>query len=186
MAIILASASPRRKELLSFITTDFIVRISDADESTVKELSPEETAKTLAAIKGDAVSELYPDNTVISADTIVVLKDKILGKPHSREEAFSMLSSLSGQTHTVFTGVQIISNGKKTVFAEATSVTFYPLTETEINAYIDTNEPFDKAGAYGIQGKGSLLIKEISGDYYNVMGLPVAKLARIMRENGII
>lgn len=186
MAIILASASPRRKELLSLITADFIIKVSDADEGSVKTPAPEETAKALAAIKGDAVSSLYPDDTVISADTIVVLGDRILGKPHGREEAYEMLSALSGKTHTVYTGVQVISEGTKTVFAESTSVTFYPLTDDEINGYINTLEPFDKAGAYGIQGKGALLIKEIYGDYYNVMGLPVAKLARIMKEKHII
>ncbi|MBR3768045.1 MAG: septum formation inhibitor Maf [Clostridia bacterium] len=186
MALILASASPRRKELLRFITEDFSVRVSDVDEHTDPNLTPEEAVVTLAKIKGEAVSENYPDDTIISADTVVVLNDKILGKPHSPEEAFSMLSSLSGNTHTVYTGVYIISENKKIGFYDKTEVTFYTLSGDEINNYIKTGEPFDKAGAYGIQGLGAILIKGISGDYYNVMGLPVAKLARTLKENDLL
>lgn len=186
MAIILASASPRRKELLSFITENFTVRVSDADETTDPSLSAEETVRALAVVKGEAVAESFPSDTVISADTVVVLDGKILGKPHSREEAFSMLSALSGRSHTVYTGVCIISNDKKICFAEATDVTFADLSEDEINAYINSGEPFDKAGAYGIQGKGSIMITSIKGDYYNVMGLPVARLYKTLKESALI
>ncbi len=186
MAIILASASPRRRELLKFITEDFTVKVSDAEEVTDPALSAEETVKSLAEIKGEAVAEGYPDDTVISADTIVVLDGKILGKPKNEADAFSMLSSLSGRTHEVFTGVCIIHGGEKKVFAERTEVSFYSLSDEEIRAYIATDEPADKAGAYGIQGKGCTLVKAINGDYNNVVGLPVAKLNRILKENSLI
>ncbi len=186
MALILASQSPRRKELLGFITDSFCVKVSQVDESAKPGMSPEETVKYLARIKGEAVFSLHPEDTVISADTIVVLGNKILGKPHSYEEAYSMLSSLSGKTHEVFTGVFIITHNKRLCFAERTEVTFYELSDDEIKDYIATNEPFDKAGGYGIQGKGSVLIKGICGDYYNVMGLPVAKLKKTLKENNLI
>ena len=128
----------------------------------------------------------FPDDIIISADTVVVLDGRILGKPHSREEAFSMLSSLSGRSHTVYTGVCVISKDIKACFAEATDVTFAELCDEEINAYMETGEPFDKAGAYGIQGKGSIMITSINGDYYNVMGLPVSKLYKVLKDNSII
>ena len=186
MAIILASASPRRRELLKFITEDFTVRVSDVQEITNPDLSPEETVKALAVLKGEAVAEDFPEDTVISADTIVVLDGKILGKPKNEEDAFSMLSSLSGRAHEVFTGVCIIQGGKKNVFAERTEVIFHSLSEEEIRAYIETGEPADKAGAYGIQGKGCTLVKSINGDYNNVVGLPVSRLNRILKESSLI
>jgi len=186
MSVILASASPRRRELLKFITEDFTVKVSDVREVTDPDLSPEETVKSLAVIKGEAVAGNCPGDTVISADTVVVLDGKILGKPKNEEDAFSMLSSLSDRTHEVFTGVCIIRNGEKTVFAERTEVTFYSLSDKEIREYIATGEPADKAGAYGIQGKGCTLVKSINGDYNNVVGLPVARLNRILSENGLI
>ena len=182
MALILASQSPRRRELLSLITEDFTVRVSDADETVDPSMSPKETVEYLARIKGEAVFSLHPEDTVISADTIVVLGNRILGKPHSREEAFSMLSALSGKTHEVYTGVCILSPSEKISFSQRTEVTFCSLTEDDINNYIDTNEPFDKAGGYGIQGKGAVLIKGIVGDYYNVMGLPVAELSGRLKK----
>ncbi len=186
MAIILASASPRRRELLKFITEDFTVKVSDAEEVTDPALSPEETVKNLAVMKGEAVAEGFPDDTVISADTVVVLDGKILGKPKNEDDAFSMLSSLSGRTHEVFTGVCVLHGKEKYIFAEKTEVAFYSLSEEEIRAYIATSEPADKAGAYGIQGKGCTLVKSINGDYNNVVGLPVARLNRIFKENGLL
>lgn len=179
MALILASGSPRRKELLSLITPDFEIRVSAAEEKVDPSLSPDETVCSLAAQKAAAVEPSLSDGDVlIAADTVVYIDGGILGKPHSREEAFSMLAALSGRKHTVYTGV-CISDGKKRVsFAERTEVEFFALTAGEINAYIDTGEPFDKAGAYGIQGRGALLVKGIEGDYYNVMGFPVARASR--------
>lgn len=184
MSVILASASPRRKELLSFIYDDFTVCVSDVKEETEEGLTPEQTVRELAALKGAAVFKDRSDDIIISADTVVVLDQKILGKPHSREEAFSMLSSLSGKTHTVYTGVAVFSKNAEYSFSDKTEVTFYPLSEAEINDYIDSGEPFDKAGGYGIQGKGCVMVKSICGDYYNVMGLPVALLYRKLKENG--
>lgn len=186
MAVILASASPRRRELLKFITEDFTVRVSDAEEVTDPGLSAEETVKSLAVIKGEAVAKSFPHDTVISADTIVVLDGRILGKPKNEEDAFNMLSSLSGRTHEVFTGVCVLHGNKKLVFAERTEVSFYALSDDEIRAYIRTGEPADKAGAYGIQGKGCTLVKAINGDYNNVVGLPVAELNRLLKENSLI
>ena len=186
MSIILASQSPRRKELLGYITENFTVKVSDVEEVTDTAQSPEEIVISLARIKGEAVFADNKSDTVISADTVVVLDGKILGKPHSREEAYEMLSSLSGRTHTVFTGVCVFSQDKVFSFAEKTQVQFCPLTENDINAYIETGEPFDKAGAYGIQGKGCVLVEGIVGDYYNVMGLPVAHLCRLLKENSLI
>lgn len=185
MALILASGSPRRKELLSFITPDFEVRVSDAEEIVDPALTPEETVRSLARQKAAAVEPSLCDGDIlISADTVVFIDGSILGKPHSREEAFSMLSTLSGRRHTVYTGV-CISDGKKRVdFAERTEVEFLSLSEKEINAYIDSGEPFDKAGAYGIQGRGALLVKGIEGDFYNVMGFPVARVNRELAAFG--
>lgn len=186
MALILASQSPRRRELLNYITENFTVKVSQADESVDPTMSPRETVEYLARLKGEAVYSVYPEDTVLSADTVVVLGNEILGKPRSYKDAYSMLSLLSGKTHEVYTGVCIISQDRKICFSQCTEVTFYELSDEDIRKYIDTNEPFDKAGGYGIQGKGSVLIKGIVGDYYNVMGLPVAKLARVMKENGVI
>ncbi len=186
MALILASKSPRRKELLGYITENFTVKVSDAEEKCDPSLSPEEIVIKLAELKGEAVKSICPRDTVIASDTVVVLGKAILGKPHSPEEAFSMLRSLSGKTHEVFTGVCILHEDKKISFAERTEVNFCELTDEEINDYIATGLPFDKAGAYGIQGKGSVMISSINGDYYNVMGLPVARLNKVLKENGIL
>lgn len=182
MKLILASASPRRKELLRYITEDFTVRISDADETTPNGLTPEETVRYLSRLKADAVYNGDPDETIVASDTIVVIDGRVLGKPHGEEEAKTMLRTLSGRTHTVFTGVCVKTAERERVFAERTEVTFYPLTEEEICAYVATGEPMDKAGSYGIQGKGSLLVQKIDGDFYNVMGLPVAALWRALKE----
>ena len=186
MAVVLASASPRRKELLGFIYDNFEICVSDVKEETSETLTPEETVKELARMKGAAVSENHSEDTVISADTVVVLDDMILGKPHSKDDAFNMLRSLSGRSHTVYTGVAVFDKENAFTFADKTEVTFYPLSDEEINRYIDSGEPFDKAGGYGIQGKGSVMIQSIKGDYYNVMGLPVALLYRKLKEHSLL
>lgn len=180
--IILASASPRRRELLSLAGIDFTVQTSNAKEETAPGLTPDETVKQLAKIKAYAVAEKNPNKVVIGADTVVAAEGKILGKPKTREEAYDMLKSLSGKTHYVYTGVCILKDNAKTVFAEETEVTFYELSDDEIYAYIDTGDCFDKAGAYGIQSGGCTLVKKISGDYFNVVGLPVARLVRELRK----
>ncbi len=181
MKIILASGSPRRREIMKNAGYDFEVKTSSADETLPREMAADEAVQYLAKIKGDAV-KTDRNTLVVSADTVVVLDGKILGKPKNDNDAFSMLSALSGRSHTVLTGVCVRLGEKKTVFCEKTEVKFYPLGEDEIKAYIATGEPSDKAGAYGIQGKGALLVEKINGDYLNVVGLPMARLDRVLRE----
>ena len=182
MPYILASASPRRQELLHKITDDFIVQPADVDETIPDDILPEDAAVYLSHIKAEAVSNQYPGSIVIGCDTIVLLNDQILGKPHSPEQAREMLQMLSGNRHQVITGTTVTDGNHTISFASETAVQFYPLSEAEISAYLETGEPFDKAGAYGIQGKGSLLIQGIQGDYFTVMGLPVAKLYRVLQQ----
>ncbi len=178
----LASNSPRRKEIVGLMGLDFEVRTSSAPEDHDPFLPPEEIVMLLAGRKAEKVAEEYRNELVLGADTIVVLDGKILGKPRDREEAVSMLKSLSGRTHLVYTGVCLVKGNVRRSFFERSSVTFYPLSDDEINAYVATGEPMDKAGAYGIQGRGCLLVKEISGDFYNVMGLPAARTYREIKN----
>ncbi len=184
--IILASASPRRRELLTQAGFIFTVKVSDAEE-IITEKEPDKIVRELAFLKAKAVAASEEDALVIGADTIVAAEGKVLGKPHSREEAFSMLSMLQGKTHQVYTGVALFTKKaeKETqkVFAEKTEVTFYPMTEKEIWDYIDTGEPMDKAGAYGIQGRAAVYVEKICGDYNNVVGLPVARLYQELKRN---
>ncbi len=175
MKLVLASKSPRRSEILKNAGIDFTVRVANADETIPDGTKPEDAVVFLAARKALAV-ERAEDETVLGADTIVVLDDKILGKPKDREDAYNMIKNLSGRVHSVFTGVCAVGNGISLTFAEETKVEFYPLTDEEINKYIDTNEPYDKAGAYGIQGIASKFIRGIEGDYFNVVGLPVSSV----------
>lgn len=176
--IILASASPRRKELLSVITNNFVVFPSKAEETVPSGISADKTAEYLAKIKALSVAENYPDSIVIGADTCVVAGDVILGKPKDKAQARQMMKLLSGNTHKVVTGCAVVKNGKVNSFSVCTEVEFYPLSDAEIESYINTLEPYDKAGGYGIQGKASLFVKGIKGDYFNVVGLPVAELNR--------
>ncbi len=180
--IILASASPRRKELLGLASVDFSVDVADADESLPDGISPENAVKMLANKKALAVFEKHTESVVIGADTVVSVDGKILGKPKNYDEAYEMLSLLSGKVHSVFTGVCIKSDEKETVFAQETKVEFYDLTKSEIDAYIKTGDCFDKAGGYGIQTNGCTLVKGVVGDYFNVVGLPVAETVRKLRE----
>ena len=175
MKLVLASKSPRRSEILKNAGIDFVVRVADADETIPDGTRPEDAVVFLAARKALAV-ERADDETVLGADTVVVLDDKILGKPKDREDAYNMIKSLSGRVHSVFTGVCAVGNGASLTFAEETRVEFYPLTDEEINEYLDTDEPYDKAGAYGIQGLASKFIRGIEGDYFNVVGLPVSSV----------
>lgn len=182
MHYILASASPRRQELFHKITDDFTVQPAEVEETIPPDVLPEDVAVYLSHIKADAVSKNNPNAIVIGCDTIVLLEEQVLGKPHSPEEAKAMLQTLSGKTHQVITGTTVTDGSRTVTFSSETAVTFYPLSEAEIDAYLATGEPFDKAGAYGIQGKGSLLIHSIQGDYFTVMGLPVARLSRVLRQ----
>ena len=186
---ILASASSRRKSLLEKIGVPFTAIESNLDEQAEvdNDYSPYEWVKAVAAKKGHAVfdkTDVEPDTVIISADTIVTDMGKILHRPKTKEEARKMLSSISGRKHTVYTGLTLIfvgADGKienEESFVDATDVYMHKLTDDEIEAYISTDEPYDKAGGYGIQGKGALLIESIYGDYYTVVGLPLAILYR--------
>jgi len=179
--LILASQSPRRKELLSLILKQFKVIEGSFDESTVPiTLSPSEHVVYSARMKAESVAVAHTDAVVVGADTIVVLDDKIMGKPADPEDAKHMLSSLSGRTHQVYTGLAVIADGVKISAYECTDVVFAKLSEQVIERYVATGEPLDKAGAYGIQGVGCALIERISGCYFNVVGLPVHRLARLL------
>lgn len=182
---ILASASPRRKEILTNAGFSFEIIPSDADETVEENLSPEETVKELARRKAQYILDKYPDSVVFGCDTVVAVDGVILGKPSDDKEAYRMLRMLSGRSHKVSTGVCVISAGKEICFSDTTEVTFYELSDETIRSYIATGECSDKAGAYGIQGYGSVLVKEIKGDYFSVMGLPAAKASRALNEFGI-
>lgn len=175
MKIVLASKSPRRSEILKNAGIDFTVRVADADETIPDGTKPQDAVVFLSARKAMAV-ERAEDELVLGADTVVVLDNKVLGKPKDREDAYNMLRSLSGRVHSVFTGVCAIGNGISITFAEETKVEFLPLTDKEIFNYVDTNEPYDKAGAYGIQGLASKFVRGIEGDYFNVVGLPISRI----------
>lgn len=180
--IILASASPRRKELLTLAGVEFSVDVADADETLENGIAPDEAVKQLAQIKARAVLEKHGDCIVIGADTVVAVDGKILGKPKNYEEASEMLKLLSGRKHNVFTGVCLLSREKATVFCRKTAVEFYPLSQSEIDEYIASGDCYDKAGGYGIQTNGCVLVKGIEGDYFNVVGLPVAETVRRLKE----
>lgn len=173
MKLVLASKSPRRSEILKTAGFEFTVRVADADETIPDGTSPEDAVVMLAARKAMAVKRAE-DETILGADTVVVLDNEILGKPKNREEAFEMLKALSGRVHSVLTGVCLIEKGRSMTFFEETKVEFLPLTDREIYAYTDTNEPYDKAGAYGVQGYASKFVRRINGDYFNVVGLPIS------------
>ncbi len=176
--MILASASPRRRELLGLITKDFEVIPSNAPEVIPEGCDPFKASEHLACIKAQDIAAKHPGETVIGADTTVICDGQILGKPRDEEDARRMLTLLSGKVHCVMTGVCIVKDAVKESFSVCTKVEFYPLSPEEIDRYIATGDPMDKAGAYGIQTEGALLVKGIEGDFMNVVGLPVAELYR--------
>ena len=180
MNVILASQSPRRRELLGLFGFPFTVKVADIDE-TMGTGTPKEEVAQVSRRKAEAI-ERSAEDVVIAADTIVVCCDYILGKPCDEQDAFEMLSLLSGRMHQVMTGVTVLWGDKSYTCTEITDVCFRTLTEKEIHRYIATGEPMDKAGAYGIQGGASLCVQKIIGDYFNVVGLPVCRLSQILRE----
>lgn len=187
MQLILASQSPRRQELLRLITPDFTVCPADVDEELIDGVPLCDEVARLAAQKAQAVAAHNPEAVIIGSDTLVVCDGQALGKPVDEADAKRMLTCLSGRTHEVMTGLALYLPGKAICTDTViTSVRFAPLDDAEITAYIETGEPMDKAGAYGIQGLGARLIAGISGDYYSVMGLPVRRLYERMRENHLI
>ena len=187
MKLVLASASPRRCEILKNAGYEFDVCPAQIDEAIGK-TSPSEAVCKLSKNKAIAVFESLESKenvAVLGSDTIVVLDGEILGKPKNEAEAVSMLTCLSGKKHKVYTGVCVVTQSKTMSFFDCTTVEFYSLSDTQIKAYVKTGEPMDKAGSYGIQGKGSMLVKSINGDFFSVMGLPIAKTAKALREVGV-
>jgi len=186
--IVLASSSPRRELLLKQIGLDFIVYPSNIDEKILSEkISPKEFVLKIALEKARRVANIFNEAIIISADTIVVLDGKILGKPKDREDAINMLKRLRGKIHQVFTGIVVweTPTNKYLVRVVKSLVKMRDYSLEEIVNYVNTGEPFDKAGAYGIQGKGALLVEKIEGDYYNIVGLPLASLNLLLKKFGI-
>lgn len=186
--LILASKSPRRKYLLEQAGIEFDVIPSHVDESAMEMTAPDAYVKALAKAKALEVSGNHPDRWIIGADTIVVINDRILGKPRGKEAARDMLRQLSGHTHQVYTGFSLCHNKmhKCHTHAVRTNVTFKELAANEIEWYIHTDEPFDKAGAYAIQGLGTFIVKSIDGSYTNVVGLPVCEVIELLIQEGVI
>ena len=183
--IVLASGSPRRQELLRRIgVAEFDVRVPEVEEYFPAGLTPEETVCYISREKSQAV-EAAEDEIVITADTMVFLDDQRLGKPQDEADALRMLTALQGRRHTVCTGVTVRQGDRVLTESEATGVIFRPAEESELRAYIATGEPMDKAGSYGVQGKGALLVERLEGDFFNVMGLPVLRLSRMLAQFGI-
>ncbi len=183
MALILASKSPRRRELLERLGLEFTVRAADVDETMNPANSPEQEVGALSARKAAAIPS--GEDVVVAADTIVVLGDTILGKPKDAADAVRMLKLLGGKTHQVMTGVTVQRGEKRETFVEKTDVTFRPLSETEIRAYVATGDPLDKAGAYGVQGMAGAFVSHLGGDFFNVMGLPICRLCPVLRRFGV-
>ncbi len=181
--IILASRSPRRKKLLRQIGLDFEIIASTIDESEVVDSNPQSLVKRLSYLKAKDVAKRNP-GIIIAADTVVSLKEEILEKPKNQREAIEMLSNLSGKTHQVFTGITVINEEKVLTDYEKTDVTFRNITAEEIEAYVATGSPMDKAGAYGIQDQGAIFVKKIKGCFYNVMGLSLVKLVEVLDDLG--
>ncbi len=184
MNVILASQSPRRRELLGLLGLDFIVRVADIDETMDESLNPKDEVARVSRLKALAV-EREEDDVVIAADTIVVCEGKVLGKPRDEEDAAAMLSMLSGRDHQVMTGMTVLRGGDAITHTEVTNLHFRRLLPGEIRAYVNSGEPMDKAGSYGIQGGAALFCTAMEGDYYNVMGLPVCALSVILRSLGL-
>jgi len=185
--IVLASKSPRRQELLKNIgIAEFDIRVPEADESYPAGLTPQQVVEHISRVKAEAAASLCAeDEIVITADTMVFLDDARLGKPADKADALRMLTSLQGRRHIVCTGVTVRRGSESITECETTEVLFRTASEAELRGYIATGEPMDKAGAYGIQGLGSLLVEGIRGDYFNVMGLPVLRLSRMLRRFGV-
>ncbi len=185
--IVLASGSPRRKELLERIgVTDFLVRVPEVEETFPEGLTPQKVVSHISREKAEAASRLCePEDIIITADTMVFLDQARLGKPRDEAHALEMLTALQGRKHTVCTGVSVCQGDRRLTETESTDVFFRPASEAELRRYIATGEPMDKAGAYGVQGRGALLVERLEGDFFNVMGLPVLRLARMLEKFGI-
>lgn len=186
MELILASKSPRRRQLLEQMGLQFRVLTAEADETMDPTKPVDQEIGRVSRLKAEAVrSQLQPDALIIAADTLVCIDGKRLGKPHTAQEAAQMLRQLSGRHHTVMTGVSVTCGERTETFTELTHIHFRALSEAEILAYVATGEPMDKAGAYGIQGLAGLFVSRLDGDYYNVMGLPICRLTQVLRTFGV-
>ncbi|MCR8746498.1 Maf family protein [Romboutsia lituseburensis] len=185
MNIILASASPRRKEILENTNTKFEIIKSEIDEVILANELPSQVVMRLAFEKSIDIASKHPDSLVIGADTVVVLDNNILGKPKDSSDAFNMIKQLSGKTHQVITGISLINLNvnQKIIDYVVSNVKFKDLSEEDIKDYIQTNESLDKAGAYGIQGYGAMLVEEIQGDYFNIVGLPISRLSDLLKKH---
>jgi septum formation protein len=185
--IVLASGSPRRQELLHRIgIRDFDIRVPETEETYPAGLTPQETVCYISREKAQAAAKLCTsEEIVITADTMVFLDDQRLGKPADEADALRMLTALQGRCHTVCTGVTVRLGNRSLTEAESTQVYFRPASQEELLAYIRTGEPMDKAGAYGVQGQGALLVEKLDGDFFNVMGLPVLRLSRMLAQFGV-
>ncbi len=181
MNVILASQSPRRKELMGLFKIPFTVRVADVDETIEENEQPFQAVARLSRLKALAIPR-EEDEVIVAADTVVVCDAEILGKPASEADAYRMLKMLSGKDHQVMTGVTVLRGEKLRSHTEVTTIHFRELTDREILDYISTGEPMDKAGSYGIQGGAALFVERISGDYFNVVGLPVCRLGQLLRE----
>ena len=185
MNIILASASPRRKEILENTKLKFDIIKSDIDEIILEKEAPIQAVMRLAFEKSMDIASKNENDLIIAADTVVVLDENILGKPKDKEEAYNMIRSLSGRTHEVITGISLVNLGlsKKIIDYVVSTVKFKELSDEDIKDYIHTNESLDKAGAYGIQGYGAMLVEKIEGDYFNIVGLPISKLSDLLKKH---
>lgn len=186
LRVILASQSPRRSDLLHLVRIDHEVRPANVDETLARGEAPRVYAERLAREKARAIASDQPDAVVIGADTIVVVDNDVLGKPHDAREAVAMLTRLSGRTHVVDTAVAVVRDGAVVSGIEEVSVTFRELSAVQIERYVETGEPLDKAGAYGIQGYGATIVQRVDGDYFAVMGLPLGLLVTLLRGVGVV
>ena len=186
-SIILASKSPRRKELMSLIPTSFIIQTKEVEEYINLQDSPEENVKRLAKEKAQAIGKEYKNHWILGCDTVVVYEEEILGKPKDEEDAKKMLSKLSGKVHFVYTGIALYNESKEKLIQSAvcSKVFMKVISQEELEWYVKTGEPFDKAGGYGIQGYASNFIEKIEGDYFNIVGLPVSTVYTLLKEEGL-
>lgn len=183
--LILGSSSPRRKMLMEQVQIPFVTRVKKVDESQVRSDSPEKLVQELAKLKGANLDVKHEREVILTADTVVAFENEVLEKPRDEQDAVQMLQMLSGRQHDVLTGVMLKTRDEKMVFAERTTVEFWDLTDEMIERYVSTTDPFDKAGAYGIQSGGAVFVKRIIGDYYNVVGLPLSKVIKELERYSI-